>query len=291
MATGSILIVDDDDNIRDLVVRHLNAQGHQASAVASGEEAVPHLDRRDLDLVVTDFKMPGMHGLDLARRSLMVVPDRPVILMTAFADVDNARESVTLGIYDFLVKPFDLEDFEHAVRRAIDHRHLVLQNQMYQRSLELMVEERTRELQEALDKLNHKVKELEGRDRINQHLRTISTIEETLSAILEAVQSALGVERAMIFLPDVSGEKLEPATGIGVQSPKDQVCSEVLDRLADSWMEEAGVAAYRAFLGRLCHSEGRFGRHTQRCCPYAPAGRGDGSRLRGKPVQQPASFG
>jgi CheY-like chemotaxis protein len=261
MTTGSILVVDDEDDLRELVVDCLKAQDYQMVAAASGEEAVPHLDRHDLDLVITDFKMPGMNGLELARKALTADPDRPVILMTAFADVDNARQSVSIGIYDFILKPFEINDFQNTVRRALNHRRLVLQNQEYQRNLERMVEERTRELQEALNKLDRKVKELEARDRINQHLLTVHTPEETLSTVLEAVQGALGVERVVIFLPDASGQKLEPAIGAGVQSPEDLASWETLRRLSDPWMEEARVAASRAFReGRAVYEEGPSGR-------------------------------
>jgi PAS domain S-box-containing protein len=153
VTTGAVLIVEDSDHQRDMMVRCLSAQGHRATAVASGEEALSYLDRRDLDLVVTDFKMPGMNGLELARRSLAADPDRPVILATAFADVDNARQAISLGLYDFITKPFDVADLGNAVQRALNHRRLTLENRAYQRNLELMVEERMGELQEALTRL------------------------------------------------------------------------------------------------------------------------------------------
>ena len=257
MTAGSILVVDDDDNVRDLVIRYLNIQGYETTAATCAEEALPHLDRRNLDLMVTDFKMPGMNGLDLAQRALASDPDRPVILMTAFADMDNARKSVFLGLYDFLIKPFDLSDFKKSVLRALDHRRLVLQNREYQLNLERMVEERTRALQEALDKLHRKVKELEGRDRINQHLLTVHTLEETLSAILEAVQSAIGLERAVIFLPDVSGQKLGPAAGTGVSAPEDSASPETLRGVSEAWIREAEVVAEQALReGRAVERKG-----------------------------------
>ncbi len=248
MATaGSILVVDDDDSVRDLVVRYLNGQGYRTAAASCGEEALPALDRRDLDLVITDFQMPGLNGLELARKALASDPDRPVILMTAFADLDNARKSVSLGLYDFIVKPFDLADFKKSVTRALDHRRLVLQNREYQHNLERMVEERTQELQEALKKLHRKVRELEGRDRLNQHLLTVHALEETLHAIIEAIQSALDVERVVIFLPDASGKRLEPAAGTGVRAPEDAVSPETLRGVSGAWTEEAGIAVEQAF--------------------------------------------
>lgn len=268
MATGSILVVDDDETLLEILVTYLDAEGYGVTAAANGEEAAAHLDRGDLDLLITDFKMPGMNGLDLARRALMADPDRPVILMTAFAEVDNARESVSIGVYDFILKPFDFADFGNAVRRALSHRRLLTQNREYQRNLERMVEERTRELQEALrelqeasSNLDRKVRELEGRDRINQLLLTVYTLEETLSTVLEAVQGALGVERMVIFLSDASGQNPEAVAGAGVQAPGDLVSSEALCKLSAPWLEEAKLAARRAFLeGRVISVEGPSGR-------------------------------
>ena len=76
-----------------------------------------------------------MNGLELARKALTADPDRPVILMTAFADMNNARQAVTIGVYDFITKPFGLADLGNIVCRAIIRRHLVLKNQEYQRNL------------------------------------------------------------------------------------------------------------------------------------------------------------
>lgn len=268
MATGSILIVDDDDTLREILGTYLDAEGYRVTAAANGEEAFAHLDRDDLDVLITDLKMPGMNGLELSRKALVADPDRPVILMTAFADVDNARESVSIGIYDFILKPFDFADFGNAVRRALSHRRLLTENREYQRNLEQMVEDRTQELQgalleiqEASNNLDRKVKELEGRERINQLLLTIHTLEETLTTVLEAVQSALGVERMVIFLPDSSGQNPEPAAGAGVPSPGDLVSSEALRKLSAPWLEEAKVAACQAFReGRVVSEEGPSGR-------------------------------
>ena len=135
MMIGNILVVDDDIGVRDLVVRYLNTRGYQTSSAISGEEALTRLDQiGSFDLVITDFKMPGMNGLELARKSLMADPDRPVILMTAFAELDDTRQSASVGIYDFILKPFELVDFGTVVRRAINHRRLLMQSRGYQQS-------------------------------------------------------------------------------------------------------------------------------------------------------------
>ena len=275
MPTDSILVVDDEDGVRDLLMNFLKLKGYRMSEATSGEEALTLLDQNP-DLLITDFKMSGMDGLALAKNSLAIQPDRPVILMTAFADVDNARESVTIGIYDFILKPFDLVDFENAVSRALKHRHLVLENKEYQRNLEQMVKKRTMELQEALDRLDRKVKELEARDRVNQLLLTVHTPDETFSSIIEAVQIALDAERVVLFLPDASRKELEPVCGVGVRERGDMANPNVLMGLTDSWIEEASASAARAFQEGRVVSEGENERLTRAAVPMLRLGEGVG---------------
>ena len=111
-----------------------------------------------------------------------------------------------------------------------------------------------------LDKLHRKVKELEGRDRINQHLLTVHTLEETLAAILEAMRNAVGLERVVIFLPDLSGPKLEPAAGAGVGAPEDFASPEMLRGVSDAWLREAEALAEQALReGRAIERKGAPG--------------------------------
>ena len=250
MGSGSVLVVDDDARVRDLVARYLANQGYQITQAANAEETLPYLGQRAIDLLITDFQMPGMDGLELARKALSDDPDRPVILMTAHADVENARQSVRIGVYDFILKPFEIADFGNAVARALNHRRLVKENRAYQANLEIMVEERTREL-------NRKVKELEARDRINQHLLTVHSPDETLSTILDAVQGALDVERVVVFLPGAPGQELAPAVGAGIARVGDQASSETMRERPFPWLDEAGAAATLAFReGRAVWGEG-----------------------------------
>ena len=231
MTTGSILVVDDDKNIREMVVRYLSKQGYQLSAATSGEEALVFLDK-PFDLLITDFQMPGISGLELAKRALKANPDCPVILMTAYADVENARQAVTIGVYDVILKPFDITDFGNAVDRAIKHRQVVLQNQEYQRTLEKMVEDRTREL-------NQKVKELEGRNKINNLLATMHPLEEILNTIVDALQSVLEIERIVIFISDLSKQDVIPEMGTGINTAHDFILKEDLKNILDDWFQDA----------------------------------------------------
>jgi CheY-like chemotaxis protein len=253
MNCGSVLVVDDDADVRDLVHRYLVTLEYTVSQAGSAEEALTLLESADPDLILTDLKMPGMDGLGLAERALTADPDRPVILMTAFADLENARRSIALGVYDFIVKPFDLKDFGNAVRRALDHRRLVLQNRAYQANLERMVTERTQALEEALERLDRKVRELEGRDRISQLMMTVHAREETLAGILEAVTAAVPAERVALLLPSAGRGTLEMAAGTGNREPGDVLTDPGKTEGAPvPWVEEARALALRAYQEVQC---------------------------------------
>lgn len=136
MANGRVLVVDDQNDVRDLISAFLGAQGYDTVVAACGEEALPLLDDGDLDLIITDYNMPGMNGWALAEKALSDDGDRPVILMSAFAESDTLRQWAFAGIYEFVFKPFDLTALGDTVRRAVCQRRLRVQNQVYRNVLE-----------------------------------------------------------------------------------------------------------------------------------------------------------
>lgn len=122
MEPASILVVDDDEGVRSVVVSCLEKAGHRVWQAESGDEAMSHLSRYDLDLVITDYLMPGMDGLSLATKSVMLDPDRPVIMMTGFADAGVSGSSKAMLVFDWIGKPFRIDEFRLRVQRAIKHR-------------------------------------------------------------------------------------------------------------------------------------------------------------------------
>ncbi|MBX3224450.1 MAG: sigma-54-dependent Fis family transcriptional regulator [Labilithrix sp.] len=118
-----ILVVDDDRAMGDFLVETLGGAGREVRHVSRADAAVGELSV-ELDLVVTDLRMPGIDGLELCRRVVERVPDVPVIVLTAFGDYEAAVAAIRAGAYDFLSKPVKRDVLEHAVTRAVDHRRL-----------------------------------------------------------------------------------------------------------------------------------------------------------------------
>jgi two-component system, NtrC family, response regulator AtoC len=130
-AHGSVLLADDETGIRKTLGRALAEDGHELVATESALEAERLLQERPFDVVVVDHRMPGKTGLELLQKlhATLAEGERPqVILMTAHATVDSAIEAMKLGAYDYLQKPFEVEELLVAVRRALEHQSLKRQH-------------------------------------------------------------------------------------------------------------------------------------------------------------------
>ena len=150
---ASILVVDDEDFIREIICRKLNGSGFQCDSAPSAEDALARIAQNNYDCVLSDIHMPGMSGVDLLRQIKLQNQDLAVILVTGAPDIDAALEAMRLGAYDHLSKPLNLAALEMSVDRALEKKRLVEENREYQRNLESMVEERTKQLSAANDDL------------------------------------------------------------------------------------------------------------------------------------------
>jgi DNA-binding NtrC family response regulator len=125
---ASILIVDDEPRIRGHLATHLRSLGHTLVEAGDADAALTALARAPLDVVVSDVRMPGMDGMALLREVKCRAPETLVILMTAYATVPQAVEAMRAGAYDYLVKPFGLEDVELLLARALEVQGLRREN-------------------------------------------------------------------------------------------------------------------------------------------------------------------
>jgi putative nucleotidyltransferase with HDIG domain len=153
MAKTKLLIVDDEEAIREVVSTLLEALGHDCTTLSNGRLAKEYLLSHSVDLVLSDMVMPEMDGLSLVEWLRNAEPDIPVIMVTAMHDISTALEAIRRGAYDYILKPFEKDQLYMSVRRALDHRRLVVENRHYQRNLEKLVEERTAQLQGAIAQL------------------------------------------------------------------------------------------------------------------------------------------
>ena len=153
MDNEKVLVVDDEEAIREVVTTLLEAQGYHCVACGNGRIALEAFRNDTFDLVLSDIVMPEMDGLKLLSELRMDDPDVPVIMVTAMHDIAIALEAIRAGAYDYILKPFEKDQLYLSVRRALEHRRLVIENRTYQSDLEHLVAERTQQLSIALQDL------------------------------------------------------------------------------------------------------------------------------------------
>ena len=132
----SILVVDDEERLGDVLAAALEDLGYRATAVTSAKAALLALEQSRFDLVLTDLRMPVMDGRGLLREARSRWPDMPVIILTAFAAVRDAVELVKEGAFDYIAKPFEIEDVAATIRRALRLADVVRDNERLRNELE-----------------------------------------------------------------------------------------------------------------------------------------------------------
>ena len=132
----TILVVDDEKNIREGLREALALDGYDVAVAADGKEAMDSFERGEVDLVITDLKMPRISGEELLRNLAASYPTVPVIILTGHGTIESAVQAMRDGAYDFLTKPVNLDRLSLLVKRALSNRELVLQNRALQDELE-----------------------------------------------------------------------------------------------------------------------------------------------------------
>lgn len=150
---ASILVVDDEEFIREIICRKLSGSGYTCDAVSSAEDALERISQNTYDCILSDIHMPGMSGIELLGKVKPANRDLAYILVTGAPDIDSALEAMRLGADDHLSKPLNLAALELTVERALDKKRLVEENREYQRNLEQMVRDRTKQLRLANEDL------------------------------------------------------------------------------------------------------------------------------------------
>ena len=155
MSTGvksRILVVDDEQEITAILSDLFTGQYYCMTA-GSAEEALERLLVSEYELVISDITMPGMSGLDMIPQVKSMAPNTVVVMISGMQTVESAIGALRLGAFDYVMKPFDLRQVEAVVKRALEHQELIVAKQRYEGHLEELVEQRTAELDDALNSL------------------------------------------------------------------------------------------------------------------------------------------
>ncbi|MBI1317533.1 MAG: diguanylate cyclase [Candidatus Hydrogenedens sp.] len=152
--SARVLILDDEESILEILGYHLTEAGHEVVCCLRPAEAVEMMVYGGFDMLVTDLKMPDLHGIEVVQRAKQIDPHIAVVVVTAMMDVQNAIEALRAGADDYLLKPFNLVEITIAVDRALERRRLVIENERYQDELERRIDEATSGMRETNAELN-----------------------------------------------------------------------------------------------------------------------------------------
>ena len=131
---SNILIVDDEQSYRQLLSLVFESDGHNVRTAMNGRQALESLQTEPADVIISDVKMPDMDGIEMLRAVRETMPDLGVVLMTAFASVETAREAFKLGADDFIQKPFDVEELKLIVKKTLEKQALIDENRAFKRA-------------------------------------------------------------------------------------------------------------------------------------------------------------
>jgi len=149
-----ILVVDDEEPIREIVASMLGTAGYLCKEAGSGMEALAILTSgEEFELMLSDLMMADLDGIGLLERTKEKYPDMPVVMVTAVHDISVALAAIRNGAYDYLLKPFEREQLLNTVSRALENRRLKVENRTYQTNLESLVKARTDQLQATVREL------------------------------------------------------------------------------------------------------------------------------------------
>ena len=222
-----ILVVDDEPTIREILCDFLRMEGFQVADAADGRLALAALEARPFDLIITDLKMPEMGGLELLALVRERHPDVVTLIMTGFGTVETALQAMKSGAFDYVLKPFKVEEVVHTVKRALDQQRLTRENIELKASLSLY--------------------------RLAARLGEEVLLEPTLNLLVETVHDQTKAGRvSLLLLPDEEGTRF-PVAHVGGAPLTDADVTEAALGLRQSVL--SNDARVFRFLRRSEHTE------------------------------------
>jgi two-component system response regulator PilR (NtrC family) len=203
---ANLLVVDDELGMRQFLTHLLQREGHTVRVAENGQQAMTLLQQQPADLMLSDVRMPDMTGIELLRAARASFPQLEVIMMTAFANVDTAREAFLLGAYDFVQKPFDNDLLKETVARALEKISLVKEKDALLEENKVLIHG-----QRTKGKLGNII----GRSSRMQALyQMIETVAQVPSTVLVTGESGTGKELVARAIHDMSPRAEKPFVSV-----------------------------------------------------------------------------
>jgi DNA-binding NtrC family response regulator len=228
----SILIVDDEESVRDSLYNWFIEDGYHVECAESAMTALKMLESESFDIILADIKMPGMDGLEMLRRIKLLKSDSIVIVMTAFATVDTAVQALKDGAFDYVTKPFDPDDLSHLIRNATKQIVLTEEN------------ENLKSRVITLESIEDLIGNSEAMKRV---LKDIENVAQSNSSVVITGESGTGKELVARAIHSNSTRRFFPLVSVH--------CGALTESLLESELfgHEKG-----AFTGAMYNRKGRF---------------------------------
>lgn len=133
---AKILMVDDERSIREFFDIMLNKEGYEVTCCSGGQEALSKLESNIYDLVITDIAMPDINGIDILKKTKELHPETSVIMITAYASTESAVEAMKVGAYDYILKPFKLDEIKMIIKKALEQSYLTKENALLKKEIQ-----------------------------------------------------------------------------------------------------------------------------------------------------------
>lgn len=236
----NILVVDDDEVSREMLMEALRRSGYQVHGAESAEEALRLVEKTMFDLVLTDVRMEGISGIELVERIKKKSPDVPVVVMTAFGNSDITIEAIRAGAFDFVSKPFQLEKMRRIIANALEKRILVQE----------------RKSVETVESANQNVKRIIGQsEKMIDVFKLIGRVANTESTVLIMGESGTGKELAARAIHEYSYRRDKPFIAINCGAiPEALLESELFgyEKGAFTGAEKTHLGIFEAVHGGTC---------------------------------------
>ena len=228
----SILIVDDEDSVRDSLYNWFIEDGYEVECAENAKQALSILESRNMDIILADIKMPGMDGLEMHRRIRSLNKDSIVIIMTAFAAVDTAVQALKDGAFDYITKPFDPDDLSHLIRNA---------------SSQISLKEENKALRSKIVSLENVEDLIGSSEPMIKVLKEVEQVAQSNSPVIITGESGTGKELIARAIHSNSKRKFSPLVSVH--------CGALTESLLESELfgHEKG-----AFTGAMYNRKGRF---------------------------------
>jgi len=231
----NILIVDDEKNIREGLGSSLEMDGYNILLAENGRAGLNIVNTRDIDLVISDLKMPGVSGEELLKNISASNPTIPVIILTGHGTIESAVNAMRDGAFDFLTKPVNLDRMSLLVKRALENRQLILQHRELQKEVEKMTK-------------NNKFSSIIGKSApMRRVLDIVEQVAETKASVLITGESGVGKELIAEAIHNLSARKEKKLVEVH--------CAALAESLLESELfgHEKG-----SFTGAIARKKGRF---------------------------------